>query len=58
MNTNQAEGQKNTSNTYRVLMSRAREAMVIGVPPGDESDPARPVEWMDAAADSLRESGV
>jgi len=39
-------------------MSRAREAMVIGVPPGDESDPARPVEWMDAAADSLRESGV
>ena len=28
-------------NAYRVLLTRARQGMVIFVPPGDESDPTR-----------------
>jgi hypothetical protein len=57
-NTNQEEGKKNTTNTYRVLMSRAREAMVIWVPPGDEIDLTRPVEWMDDTANYLVKCGL
>ena len=45
--TNQKEGCQNTKNTYRVLLSRAREAVVIWVPLGDSTDPTRPVRWMD-----------
>jgi hypothetical protein len=35
-------------NAYRVLLTRARQGMVIFVPPGDESDPTRaPVFYND-----------
>ncbi|MGH7584123.1 MAG: DNA/RNA helicase domain-containing protein [Gemmatimonadales bacterium] len=35
-------------NAYRVLLTRARQGMVIFVPPGDTSDPTRPPEFYDA----------
>jgi hypothetical protein len=57
-NTRQEEAQQNTQNTYRVLMSRAREALVIWVPPGAAEDPTRPVALMDATAAYLERCGV
>ncbi len=45
-------------NAYRVLLTRARQGMVIFVPPGDESDPTRPPSHYDATFRYLREVGV
>src|SRR5262249_28243475 len=46
------------ANSYRVLLTRAREAMVIWIPPGDPSDPTRPVAPMDATYRLLLSCGV
>ena len=32
---------RHRSNAYRVLLTRARQGMVVFVPPGDRSDPTR-----------------
>ncbi|MBX7208575.1 MAG: DUF2075 domain-containing protein [Verrucomicrobiaceae bacterium] len=45
-------------NTYRVLLTRAREGMVLFVPHGDESDPTRPTALFDATARYLEACGV
>jgi len=45
-------------NTYRVLLTRAREGLVIWVPPGEITDPTRPSSWFDAAADYLLRCGL
>jgi DUF2075 family protein len=45
-------------NSYRVLLSRAREAMVIWIPPGDHSDKTRPPSEMDATYRCLLSCGV
>lgn len=45
-------------NKYRVLLSRAREAMVVWVPLGDEYDATRSVTEMDALADYLLACGM
>jgi hypothetical protein len=45
-------------NKYRVLMTRAREGLVIWVPPGDSTDPTRKPEPLDRTAAFLREAGV
>jgi hypothetical protein len=45
-------------NKYRVLLTRAREGMVIWVPQGDPSDRTRPTGAYDAIADYLRLFGV
>ncbi len=57
-NVGQESAQKNLKNTYRVLMSRAREALVIWVPPGETSDPTRLPKCMNETAIYLRECGV
>jgi hypothetical protein len=57
-NTSSAERIENIKNTYRVLLTRAREAMTIWVPPGDASDNTRPESWMDETASYLRRCGV
>ena len=44
-------------NTYRVLLTRARQGMVIVVPPGDIEDPTRPPEFYDPTFEYLREIG-
>jgi hypothetical protein len=45
-------------NKYRVLLTRAREGIVIWVPPGDPHDPTRPPEIYDQVADYLMQSGI
>jgi hypothetical protein len=44
-------------NAYRVLMTRARQGMVIVVPPGDVDDPTRKPEFYDPTFEYLREVG-
>ena len=45
-------------NAYRVLLTRARQGMVIFVPPGDSSDPTRSPEFYDSTFNYLSELGV
>lgn len=45
-------------NSYRVLLSRAREALVIWVPPGDHADSTRPPAEMDATYRYFASCGV
>lgn len=45
-------------NAYRVLLTRARQGMVIFVPPGDRTDPTRPPQFYDGVADYLADLGV
>jgi DUF2075 family protein len=45
-------------NTYRVLLTRARQGMVIVVPEGDASDPTRPREFYDPIFHSLLALGI
>jgi DUF2075 family protein len=40
-NIHSAENQRNLKNAYRVLLTRARQGMVIFVPAGDEEDATR-----------------
>src|SRR2546429_3302061 len=44
-------------NAYRVLLTRARQGMVIVVPPGDPEDPTRKSEFYDPTFEYLREIG-
>lgn len=45
-------------NAYRVLLTRARQGMVIFVPPGDAHDATRPPEFYDATFRYLQEIGI
>lgn len=45
-------------NAYRVLLTRARQGMVIYVPPGDDRDPTRPSGPYNSIADYLLGLGV
>jgi hypothetical protein len=45
-------------NAYRVLLTRARQGMVIFVPPGDSSDPTRSPEFYDSTFYFLTELGI
>ena len=45
-------------NAYRVLLTRARQGMVIFVPPGDESDPTRAPAFYDETYAYLTSLGV
>lgn len=44
-------------NAYRVLLTRARQGMVIVVPPGDMEDPTRHPKFYDPTFEYLREIG-
>ncbi|MBE0534882.1 MAG: DUF2075 domain-containing protein [Phycisphaerae bacterium] len=44
-------------NAYRVLLTRARQGMVIVIPPGDTGDPTRPPEFYDCTFDYLKGIG-
>jgi len=44
-------------NAYRVLLTRARQGMVIVVPPGDVEDPTRKPEFYDPTYEYLQEIG-
>jgi hypothetical protein len=45
-------------NSYRVLLTRARQGMVIFVPKGDNEDPTRAAEYYDPIFDFLRSAGM
>lgn len=45
-------------NAYRVLLTRARQGMVLVVPEGDASDPTRAPEFYDRTFEYLREIGL
>ncbi len=45
-------------NAYRVLLTRARQGMVVVVPYGDSADPTRAPQMYDATFDYLRDLGV
>ncbi len=45
-------------NTYRVLLTRARQGFVIFVPPGDEDDYSRPREYYDGIYEYLKLIGI
>ncbi|RPJ14851.1 MAG: DUF2075 domain-containing protein [Deltaproteobacteria bacterium] len=45
-------------NAYRVLLTRARQGMVIFVPPGDSGDPTRSPEFYDSTFHYLTEIGI
>jgi hypothetical protein len=45
-------------NAYRVLLTRARQGMVIFVPPGEESDPTRAPAFYNETHEYLTGLGV
>lgn len=45
-------------NAYRVLLTRARQGMVIFVPPGDSADPTRSPQFYDSTFRYLSELGI
>src|SRR5215831_12380754 len=45
-------------NAYRVLLTRARQGMIVFVPLGDTNDPTRSPEFFDQTFDYLKELGL
>jgi hypothetical protein len=45
-------------NKYRVLLTRARQGMIIWIPRGELSDETRPLSWFDSTANFLIRCGV
>jgi hypothetical protein len=45
-------------NAYRVLLTRARQGMVLFIPPGDTADPTRAPEFYDSTFDYLANIGL
>lgn len=57
-NINSTERQLYLKNAYRVLLTRARQGMVIVVPSGDVEDPTRNPEFYDSTFEYLKNIGV
>lgn len=57
-NVNDPRRQTYLANAYRVLLTRARQGMVIYVPPGDAADHTRPPHFYDGIADFLKACGI
>lgn len=55
---NKPERQLYQKNAYRVLLTRARQGMVICVPHGDPNDPTRKPEFYDPTFNYLRDIGL
>lgn len=55
---NKADRKVFLKNAYRVLLTRARQGMVVVVPAGDTTDPTRSPGMYDATFEYLRELGV
>ena len=52
------ERQNYLKNAYRVLLTRARQGMVIVVPKGDPEDATRNPKYYDPTFEYLREIGL
>jgi hypothetical protein len=57
-NVKKPENRRYLLNAYRVLLTRARQGMVIFIPPGDRSDHTRMPEFYDASFRYLAELGI
>ena len=57
-NINKSIDQKYKLNSYRVLLTRARQGMVIVIPKGDEKDPTRQSKIYDPTWKYLKEIGL
>jgi hypothetical protein len=57
-NINNTENQRYLRNAYRVLLTRARQGMIIFIPGGDPSDPTRLPEYYDSTYHYLTEIGI
>jgi DUF2075 family protein len=55
---NKEDAIKFSINKYRVLLTRAREGMVIYIPLGDLTDQTRPPEFYDPIYEYLKSCGV
>jgi len=55
---NAADRQLYLKNAYRVLLTRARQGMVIFVPPGDPTDPTRSTQIYDRIYEYLKLCGI
>ena len=55
---NKAINQEYQLNAYRVLLTRARQGMIIVVPEGDPNDATRPPELYDSTYEYLRSIGI
>lgn len=55
---NQEERQLYLKNAYRVILTRARQGMIIFVPEGDASDPTRPPSYYDETYAFLKLCGL
>jgi len=53
-----ADNQNYLRNAYRVLLTRARQGMVLFIPPGDSSDPTRLPEFYDETFNYLSNVGI
>jgi hypothetical protein len=54
----QASRQQYLKNAYRVLLTRARQGMVIVVPEGDNEDPTRDPKYYDPTFEYLKRVGI
>jgi len=54
---NKEERKTYLKNAYRVLLTRARQGMVIVVPPGDPEDPTRIPEFYNPIYEYLKSIG-
>jgi len=55
---NQVERQLYLKNAYRVILTRARQGMIIFLPKGDASDPTRPPSFYDETFAYLQACGL
>ena len=56
-NINKDERKLYLKNAYRVLLTRARQGMIIVVPNGDAEDPTRNSKYYDSTFEYLKEIG-
>ena len=57
-NINQEIDKEYLKNTYRVLLTRARQGMVIYIPNGSDIDHTRPSKFYDKTFEYLKEIGI
>ena len=55
---NKADRKLYQKNAYRVLLTRARQGMVICVPPGNTDDPTRDSSFYDPTFNYLKQTGI
>ena len=58
MNINKQDDVLYLKNAYRVLLTRARQGMIIFLPNGSDNDPTRPHEYYDGTYQYLKDLGI